>query len=70
MVDIGDRHEPEKHNFDHHRPLDCPAAFVLVAEYLGLSDTISVLPWWSFQRQVDRFGPVKSSINFMLATIW
>ena len=31
VVDIGDRHEPEKHNFDHHQSLGCPAAFVLVA---------------------------------------
>ena len=36
VVDIGDRYEPEKRNFDHHQSLDCPAAFVLVAEYLGL----------------------------------
>ncbi|MFH0768070.1 MAG: MYG1 family protein, partial [Chloroflexota bacterium] len=35
VVDIGDRHEPEKRNFDHHQDTDCPAAFVLVAEYLG-----------------------------------
>ncbi len=44
VVDIGDRHEPEKHNFDHHQSLGCPAAFVLVAEYLGLVETMSVMP--------------------------
>ena len=64
MVDIGDRHEPEKHNFDHHQSLDCPAAFVLVAKYLGLLETMAVMPWWNFKDEVDRFGPVKSSVKY------
>jgi hypothetical protein len=64
LVDIGDRHEPEKHNFDHHQSLDCPAAFVLVAEYLGLAETLSVMPWWNFKDEVDRFGAVKSSEKY------
>ncbi len=64
VVDIGDRHEPEKHNFDHHQDTDCPAAFVLVAEYLGLTETMSVMPWWHFKDEVDRFGPVKSSVKY------
>jgi len=64
VVDIGDRHEPEKHNFDHHQSLDCPAAFVLVAEYLGLVETMSVMPWWYFKDEVDRFGPGKTSIKY------
>ena len=64
VVDIGDRHEPEKHNFDHHQDTDCPAAFVLVAEYLRLTETMSVMPWWHFKDEVDRFGPVKSSVKY------
>jgi hypothetical protein len=64
VVDIGDRHEPEKRNFDHHQSLDCPAAFVLVAEYLGLAEAMSVMPWWYFKDEVDRFGPVKSSVKY------
>ncbi|MFA5309487.1 MAG: MYG1 family protein [Dehalococcoidales bacterium] len=64
VVDTGDRHEPEKHNFDHHQSLDCSAAFVLVADYLGLLETMSVMPWWHFKDEVDRFGPVKSSVKF------
>jgi hypothetical protein len=64
VVDIGDRHEPEKRNFDHHQDMDCPAAFVLVAEYLGLLETMSVMPWWHFKDSVDRFGPGKSSIKY------
>ncbi len=62
VVDIGDRHEPEKRNFDHHQDTDCPAAFVLVAEYLGLLETMSVMPLWHFKDEVDRFGPVNSSV--------
>ncbi len=64
VVDIGNQHTPEKRNFDHHQSLDCPAAFVLVAEYLRLSEALSVLPWWHFKESVDRFGPVKSSIKY------
>jgi hypothetical protein len=64
VVDIGDRHEPEKRNFDHHQSLNCPAAFVLVAGYLGLVETMSVMPWWDFKDEVDRFGPVKSSEKY------
>lgn len=64
VVDIGNRHDPEKHNFDHHQSTDCPAAFVLIAEYLGLSKTFSVMPWWHFKDEVDRFGPVESSEKY------
>ncbi|MFC1995314.1 MYG1 family protein [Chloroflexota bacterium] len=64
VVDIGDRHEPEKANFDHHQDTDCPAAFVLVAEYFGLLETMSLMPWWHFKDSVDRFGPGKSSIKY------
>jgi hypothetical protein len=64
VVDIGDRHEPEKRNFDHHQSLDCPAGFVLVADYLGLLPALSVLPWWRFKDSVDRLGPRKSSELF------
>ncbi|MFC2052146.1 MYG1 family protein [Chloroflexota bacterium] len=64
VVDIGGRHEPGKRNFDHHQDMDCPAAFVLVAGYLGLLETMSVMPWWHFKDEVDRFGPVKSSVKY------
>lgn len=64
VIDTGNRHEPGKHNFDHHQSLECPAAFVLVADYLGLLDALSVLPWWQFKDSVDRTGPVKASAQF------
>ncbi len=64
VVDIGDRYEPERHNFDHHQDTDCPACFVLVARYLGLAETMSVMPWWSFKDEVDRFGAAKSSVKY------
>ncbi len=64
VVDIGDRYEPEKRNFDHHQDTNCPAAFVLVAKYLGLLETMSVMPWWHFKDSVDRFGPGKSSLKY------
>jgi hypothetical protein len=61
VIDTGNRREPEKRNFDHHQSLDCPAAFVLIAEYLGLLDILEIMPWWQFKDSVDRIGPVKSS---------
>jgi hypothetical protein len=64
VIDIGNRHQPETLNFDHHQSLECPAAFVLVAQYLGMADTISVMPWWHFKDEVDRFGPVRSSAKY------
>jgi hypothetical protein len=64
VVDTGNRHEPEKRNFDHHQSIDCSAAFVLVADYLGLLGTLSVQPWWQFKDSVDRIGPVRSSQKF------
>jgi hypothetical protein len=64
VIDIGLKHEPAKRNFDHHQSLDCPASFVLVADYLGLTQTMSVMPWWQFKDSVDRIGPVKSSEIF------
>ncbi len=64
VIDVGDRYEPEKRNFDHHQSLECPASFVLVAEYLGLTERLSIMPWWDFKDEVDRYGPRNSSIKF------
>lgn len=64
VIDTGNRYEPEKRNFDHHQSLECPASFVLVAEYLGLAQQLSVMPWWKFKDEVDRYGPRNSSIRF------
>ena len=64
VIDTGGRYEPEKLNFDHHHSLDCPASFVLVAGYLGLLDTLSILPWWEFKDHVDRFGAARASELF------
>jgi len=64
VLDCGRRHEPAKRNFDHHQSLDCPATFLLIAVYLGLRETLSILPWWHFKDSVDRLGPVKASALF------
>ncbi len=64
VIDTGNRLEPYKHNFDHHQSMDCPAAFVLIADFLGLSESLSILPWWYFKDSVDRTGPVRASAQF------
>jgi hypothetical protein len=64
VIDTGNRLEPQQHNFDHHQDANCPAAFVLIADYLGLTATLSVLPWWHFKDEVDRIGPVRSPAKY------
>ena len=64
VVDTGNRHEPDKRNFDHHQDTDCPASFVLVSKYLGLLETMSIMPWWQFKDSIDRIGPGRSSIKY------
>ena len=64
VVDVGDRYEPNKRNFDHHQDVNCPASFILVADYLGLLKTMSVLPWWDFKDAVDRIGAGRASVQF------
>ncbi|UCD09192.1 MAG: MYG1 family protein [Dehalococcoidales bacterium] len=64
VIDTGNRYEPEKHNFDHHQSLECPASFVLVARYLGLTERLSIMPWWDFKDEVDRYGSRNSSTKF------
>ena len=60
VVDIGERLEPERRNFDHHQNIDHPASFVLVSDYLGLSTDLRTLPWFDFTDKIDRFGPGKT----------
>ena len=59
VVDIGERHEPELKNFDHHQEISLSASFVLVSDYLKLTPILNVMPWWTFKDRIDRFGPEK-----------
>jgi len=59
VVDIGEQLEPELKNFDHHQGTNISASFILVADHLGLTDTLKILPWWEYKDTVDRFGAGK-----------
>ena len=59
VVDIGGQHDPAKKNFDHHQSLDVLSSFMLVSDYLKVSDALSVFPWWRYKDRIDRFGPTK-----------
>jgi len=59
VIDVGQKLEPDLKNFDHHQSADIPASFMLVAEHLGLTATLSITPWWEFKDTFDRFGPFK-----------
>ena len=60
VVDIGERHEPQLKNFDHHQSIDHRASFVLISDYLELTKTLETLPWFDFKDKIDRFGPAKT----------
>lgn len=57
VLDIGLKLEPEKHNFDHHQDGDSECAFVLVADYLGLTPLLQNIPWWKAKSALDTKGP-------------
>jgi len=59
VIDVGKKLEPDLTNFDHHQSTKTPASFILVADHLGLTEMLSVAPWWDFKDQFDRFGPSK-----------
>ena len=59
VVDIGQRFEPELRNFDHHQDLNLPASFVLIGDFLGITEKMRYFSWWSLKDRLDRFGPVK-----------
>ena len=60
VVDVGERHEPKLHNFDHHQiPADAPptCAATQVAEYLGLAAAFAECPWYRAVAILDSKGP-------------
>ncbi len=59
VVDIGERYEPDFRNFDHHQDIDLHASFVLVSDYLNLTNELKINPWWTYKDKIDRFGPFK-----------
>ncbi len=63
VIDIGERHEEELKNFDHHQNLDMSVSFVLVADYLRLTNTLKTAPWWNFKDRIDRYGPVNIAME-------
>jgi len=69
VVDIGNRYEPERRNFDHHQDLNIPASFVLVADYLKVSSYLSHSPWWQFKDRIDRRGGFRMARDFGLESL-
>ncbi len=65
VVDIGGRHEAERHNFDHHQfPSDHPpaCALTLVLQHLGLyTDAQMFCDWLETTEMLDSRGPVETS---------
>jgi hypothetical protein len=59
VVDVGNRHEPDHRNFDHHQ-LDSPGhpecAFSLVARHLDLHELLGSRPWYAAQIEIDVHG--------------
>ena len=65
VVDVGDRHEPEQGNFDHHQfPKDHPplCALSLVLQHLGLyDDARSFCDWLEPAEWLDTRGAMETS---------
>lgn len=61
VVDVGGRHDPDMKNFDHHQDLSILSSFCIVGDYLGISETMSIMPWWDFKEKMDRLGPIRLS---------
>jgi len=67
VVDVGEQHHPELHNFDHHQfPADHPptCAMTLVAEYFGLSEALAGLAWYDAVAILDSKGPAALAKHF------
>lgn len=61
VVDVGQLHEPDRRNFDHHQlPRDAApeCAMSLVAKYFGLHELLLNRPWYKAQIQIDSNGAV------------
>jgi hypothetical protein len=65
VLDVGDRHEPEKHNFDHHQfPRDYvpTCALTLVLQHLGIyEDARLFCDWLEPAEWFDTRGPKKTA---------
>lgn len=65
VVDVGHRHQPELHNFDHHQfPRDHPptCSLSLVLQHLGLyEDTLAFCDWLEPTEWFDCRGPVATA---------
>ncbi|GAB5405839.1 MAG: hypothetical protein Aurels2KO_40700 [Aureliella sp.] len=65
VVDVGERHQPELNNFDHHQfPRDAPpqCALSLVLQNLGLyEDALAFCPWLRPAEWLDTLGPNKAA---------
>ncbi|HLS27796.1 MAG TPA: MYG1 family protein [Opitutales bacterium] len=65
VVDVGNRHEPEKHNFDHHQfPADQTptCSLSLVLQYLGLyEDAAKIFDWLEAMEWFDCRGPAATA---------
>ncbi len=65
VVDVGHRHEPARHNFDHHQlPKDHPptCALSLVLQHLGIyDDARQFCDWLETTEHFDTRGPIQTA---------
>ncbi len=57
VVDVGEKYEPTKKNFDHHQDKNLNCSYILVANYLNLNFMNSQnIPWWDIKSDLDTKG--------------
>lgn len=70
VLDVGQRHEPAKHNFDHHQPaIEGSCAFSLLAEALGHAPLFELQAWYRHTVLLDSCGPVAAARALGLSDI-
>lgn len=56
VIDVGNVYNPALKDFDHHQYAGGDSAFVLVADYFGLKEILSNLPWFNIKSKLDTLG--------------
>lgn len=67
VLDVGFVHDPERLDFDHHardRNETPKCSYVLLAEWLGVADTLKTLfPWYEAWNLIDVWGPFATAAH-------
>lgn len=62
VVDVGQEHSPDRHNFDHHQDHSMPCAFHLIMQHLGHHEAAMLMfAWYPHLSMIDVRGPYRTA---------